>query len=80
MEHSEKYETIRRYYREGLWSIERVRNAVVKRWITPEEYQEITGRIYDPNGYSAQNSSELEGRVNDLEAQLEAAKILLGVE
>ena len=27
---------------ERLWSIERVRNAVVKEWITAEEFKEIT--------------------------------------
>ena len=31
---------------ERLWSIERVRNAVVKEWITAEEFKEITGEPY----------------------------------
>jgi hypothetical protein len=31
---------------ERLWSIERVRNAVVKEWITAEEFKEITGEQY----------------------------------
>ena len=31
---------------ERLWSIERVRNAVVKEWVTAEEFKEITGEQY----------------------------------
>lgn len=45
--HSPKYEKVKTYYDCGLWSDGMVRNAVVKGWITPAEYEEITGRIYD---------------------------------
>ena len=44
-EHSPNFEKVKNYYDEGLWSIERVYNAVGK-WITPEEYEEITGEPY----------------------------------
>lgn len=47
MEHSEKFLKVKTYYDEGLWSKTRVRNAVVKHWITAEEYEEITGEIYE---------------------------------
>lgn len=47
MEHSKKFETVKRYYDMGLWGIERVRNAVVKRWITDSEFYEITGELYE---------------------------------
>ena len=47
MEHSKKYETVKNYYKRGLWSIARVRNAVVKEWITAEEFEEITGQPYE---------------------------------
>lgn len=43
-----KYEKVKSYYKTGLWSIERVHNAVVKNWITEEEYKLITGEDYDP--------------------------------
>lgn len=47
MEHSKKYETVKKYYDGGYWNIARVRNAVVKGWITPEEFYEITGEVYE---------------------------------
>ena len=43
---SKHFEQVKRYYDKGLWSIERVRNAVVKGWITAEEYKIITGEEY----------------------------------
>ena len=46
MEHSKNFEKVRLYYQLKLWDAARVRNAVGK-WITPEEYGEITGRVYD---------------------------------
>ena len=39
---SKNYEKVKHYYEEGLWSQARV-YAVVGRWITKEEYKEITG-------------------------------------
>ena len=42
-----KFEKVKAYYDNGLWSIERVRNAVVKNWITSEEFEEITGEFYN---------------------------------
>lgn len=45
MEHSKNFEKVKTYYENGIWSIERVRNAV-GRWITAEEYEEITGQPY----------------------------------
>lgn len=44
---SNKFEKVRSYYERGLWDISRVRNAVVKRWITAEEFFMITGEIYE---------------------------------
>ena len=43
---SKNYNKVKSYYDRGLWSIERVREAVVKGWITPEEYELITGQPY----------------------------------
>lgn len=44
---SSKFEKVKSYYERGLWDISRVRNAVVKGWITPEEFMEITGQVYE---------------------------------
>lgn len=46
MEHSKKYEKVKTYYDRGVWTIDMVRNAVVKGWITEEEFTEITGEDY----------------------------------
>ena len=44
------FEKIKEYYDKGLWSELRVRNMVVKGYITPEQYKEITGADYpNPN-------------------------------
>lgn len=44
---SPKFEKVKRYYDSGLWNKTMVRNAVVKGWITPEQFEEITGEAYD---------------------------------
>lgn len=40
--HSKYYEKVKRYYEKGLWSYEKVEEAVRKGWITEEEFREIT--------------------------------------
>ena len=45
MEHSKNYEKVKSYYDRGMWSQERVYAAVGK-WITLEEYREITSEEY----------------------------------
>ena len=42
---SENYSKVKGYYEDGLWSLERVKKAV-GRWITAEEYKQITGYDY----------------------------------
>ena len=44
-EHSKNFEKVKDFYERGLWSKNRV-HAVVGKWITPEEYKEITGEDY----------------------------------
>ena len=44
---SKKFKLVKKYYDNGLWNEEMVRNAVVKGWITAAEYEEITGDVYD---------------------------------
>lgn len=42
-----KYQKVKDYFDKGLWSISRVRDSVVKEWITPEQFYEITGEVYE---------------------------------
>lgn len=42
---SKNYNKVKNYYNAGLWSLGMVRNAV-GRWITAEEFAEITGQTY----------------------------------
>ena len=39
---SENFDKVKRYYDDGIWDENKVRNAVGK-WITQEEYKEIIG-------------------------------------
>lgn len=43
----DKYEKVRNYYKKGMWSLTQVRNAVIKGWITEDEFEEITGEVYE---------------------------------
>jgi hypothetical protein len=43
---SKNFEKVKRYYDNSLWKIKRVRDAV-PRWITPEEFELITGDPYE---------------------------------
>ena len=45
MEHSKNYAMVKDFYDRNLWNIKRVWNAV-GRWITADEYKEITGQDY----------------------------------
>lgn len=44
--HSKKFDSIKMYYETGRWTLTMVQNAVVKSWITEDEYTEITGLEY----------------------------------
>lgn len=46
-EHSVRYELVKNYYDAGLWKKKAVKNAVAKGWITADEFEEITGEVYD---------------------------------
>lgn len=41
-----KFEKIKSYYDKRLWKTSQVRDAVVKGWITEEQFTEITGETY----------------------------------
>ena len=40
------FDRIQRWYNQGLWDIEKVKDAVRKGVITKEQYKEITGEQY----------------------------------
>lgn len=46
MAHSKHYAKVKYYYEQGYWKKFMVYNIVGKNWITPEEYEEITGEPY----------------------------------
>ena len=39
-------EKIEKWYKQGLWTTEMVRNAVAKKILTAKDYEEITGEKY----------------------------------
>lgn len=45
--HSKNFQKVKNYYDKGLWGVERVRQAVVKGWITETEFHEIVGFEYE---------------------------------
>lgn len=46
---SKNYNKVKYYYDNSLWTITMVRNSVNK-WITVDEYKEITGESYVVDG------------------------------
>ncbi|MBE6784039.1 MAG: XkdX family protein [Ruminococcaceae bacterium] len=42
-----RFEKVKKYFENGLWNVQRVANAVIKGWITVDEFREITGVVYD---------------------------------
>ena len=45
VEYSPKFTTVKKYYPK-YWNLTMVKNAVVKGWITEDEFTEITGENY----------------------------------
>ena len=61
---------IKDFYDSGLWTVSMVSNAVVKNWITAEEYAEITGQPYitpETHGTLSDRVQTLEEAVSELE-------------
>lgn len=42
-----KFDKVKSYFEAGLWDLTRVKNAVLKGWITAEEYETITGEAFE---------------------------------
>ena len=56
MEHSKNYEKVKLFYDIGIWNVDRVRNAVIKDWITESEFTEITASEANlPTGNKEEN-------------------------
>lgn len=47
MEHSKKFSAVKNYFDLGVWNETRMRNAVIKNWITEDEFKEIVGKKYE---------------------------------
>lgn len=43
---SKNYNKVKEYYDKSLWTIDMLKNAVIKTWITAEEFKTITGQTY----------------------------------
>ncbi len=39
---------VQAYYKQGLWTGKMLSHAVEKGWITAEDYQKLTGCLYEP--------------------------------
>lgn len=70
------FEKIKSYYEGGMWSVEMISNAVAKGKISEDEYQQIVGTPYQ----GGTTDTDLETRVAALEEELEATKIIWGVD
>ena len=56
---SKKFEYVKEWYNQGAWNIAMCRNAIVKAWITSEEFKEITGKEYENNNGRSENGGEI---------------------
>ena len=59
-----KFEKVQLYYEKGLWDKSRVRNAVVKGWITAEEYESIVGEPYEKGVLTEDDLAEIDTVIN----------------
>ncbi len=46
MNHSKRVDSIQEWYALGMWNEQRMRDAVEKKWISAEEFKQITGKDY----------------------------------
>lgn len=46
VEHSKYFGKVQKWYSNHKWTLVAVKNAVVQKWITADEYKEITGEEY----------------------------------
>ena len=43
---SDHFETVKKYFDNGIWTEQQVRNAVNKKWITAAEFAVITNKTF----------------------------------
>lgn len=77
MEHSTNFNKVKDYYDRGLWDKNRVANAVLKGWITADEYEEIVGEVY--TGETPSNNSGDYSALKEENKDMKEALNLLGV-
>lgn len=77
MEHSTNFNKVKDYYDRGLWDKSRVANAVLKGWITADEYEEIVGETY--TGEVPSDNSEDYSALKEENEDMKNALNLLGV-
>lgn len=65
MAYSKNFDKVKLYYESGLWGLDRVTNAVGK-WITAEEFEEITAQPVNSESIQLSKSQEYLGYLADL--------------
>lgn len=65
MKHSPKYEMVKKFYKVyKVWSLDRVRDAVEKGWITEDEFKELTGEDYPDERRQSNQTHQPKARNN----------------
>lgn len=65
MAYSKNFDKVKLYYESGLWGLDRVTNAVGK-WITAEEFEEITAQPVNSESIQLSKPQEYLGYLADL--------------
>lgn len=47
VEHSAHFDKVKKYFDDGRWDEYRVHEAVIKEWITADEFAEIVGKPFE---------------------------------
>lgn len=61
-----KFEKVKKYFDNGLWDETRIKNAVVKKWITEDEYEIIVANT-DPEEFHEIAETKNEEKMKELE-------------
>lgn len=69
---SKRYELVKGYYDKRLWTKKMLKNAVVKGWITQDEYDEIVGAPAEAEGGTGETAPDYEQMAADVRAKRDA--------
>lgn len=72
---SKRYELVKGYYDKQLWTRKMLKNAVIKGWITQDEYDEIvgvTGASAESDGNGGEAAPDYEQMAADVRAKRDA--------